>query len=142
MKNLPKFIYLQIGEDCDCDDFNEVCGVEEITWTEEAINDNDIKYKLVEEKMGHFCNRGHKHRTLKGRINCGWCKNIERKRRGKEVVLKLNPKDGDPNGHINWTATGNVRIYHECVKHQSSGGIVCTKEDALLIAEKIVEFLK
>lgn len=50
MKNLPKYIFLQIGEDCECEDFDEVRRLAEITWNEEAINDNDIKYKLVETK--------------------------------------------------------------------------------------------
>lgn len=50
MKNVPKKIYLQIGDDCDCDDFAEMVieHGEDITWCEDKINDNDIKYKLIE----------------------------------------------------------------------------------------------
>lgn len=48
MKNLPKFIYLQVGEDCECDDFDEIRAIEEVTWNDERLNDNDIKFKLVE----------------------------------------------------------------------------------------------
>ena len=50
MKNLPKYIFLQIGEDCDCQDWNIIYPREEITWCVDKINDNDIKFKLVEEK--------------------------------------------------------------------------------------------
>ena len=50
-KNIPKIIYLQISDDCDTNDFleesriagNAVCG---ITWCENKINDNDIRYVL------------------------------------------------------------------------------------------------
>ena len=46
MKNIPKKIYLQIGEaDKDCD-FNDLHG---ITWCDERINDNDIEYVFVED---------------------------------------------------------------------------------------------
>lgn len=42
MKNIPKKIYLQIGDGCPDDvDFNELRGV---TWEVERINDNDIEY--------------------------------------------------------------------------------------------------
>lgn len=44
MKNLPKKIYLQIGEDTPKDfDFNNLGGV---SWCDERINDNDIEYVL------------------------------------------------------------------------------------------------
>ena len=45
MENVPKTIYLQIGEDCPNDvDFNELIG---ISWCEDKINENDIEFKLV-----------------------------------------------------------------------------------------------
>ena len=45
MKNIPKTIYLQIGEECHDDiDFNELSGV---TWCVDKINDNDIEYKVT-----------------------------------------------------------------------------------------------
>lgn len=54
MKNIPKAIYLQIGEiyddvDLDCleDDFFDC---EEVTWHHERINDSDIEYQLVEKE--------------------------------------------------------------------------------------------
>lgn len=50
MKNIPKIIYLQIGDDCESDDFNELRCLpgeqNEITWCEDRINDTDIKYIL------------------------------------------------------------------------------------------------
>lgn len=51
MKNIPKKIYLQIGDDADITisnsipDFNDLCK-EAITWSTERINDNDIEYVL------------------------------------------------------------------------------------------------
>jgi hypothetical protein len=46
MTNIPKTIYLQIGEDCptdDGEDFNKLYGV---SWCAERINENDIEYEL------------------------------------------------------------------------------------------------
>ena len=41
MKNIPKRVYLQIGEDCPKDaDFNELS----VTWCVDRINKNDIVY--------------------------------------------------------------------------------------------------
>ena len=51
-KNIPKEIYLQISDDCDTDDFlkeTKIVGDEGevgITWCEDKINDNDIRYVL------------------------------------------------------------------------------------------------
>jgi len=50
MKNLPKTIYLQIGEDYCCEDWNEIYSSHSITWEVDQINDNDIKYELAEPK--------------------------------------------------------------------------------------------
>ena len=48
MKNLPKKIYLQIGEDCIDKDFNNLV---EVTWCANRINKNDIVYyRKVKEK--------------------------------------------------------------------------------------------
>ena len=45
MENVPKKIYLQIGDDCPNDvDFNELVGV---SWCIDRINDNDIEFILV-----------------------------------------------------------------------------------------------
>ncbi len=49
MKNIPKFIYLQIGDDCECDDWNKVYPSHDVTWQDERIHDTDIKFELVEE---------------------------------------------------------------------------------------------
>lgn len=47
MKNIPKKIYLQIGEDNGIiDDFNKLS---EVTWCEDKINDNDLEYILVKK---------------------------------------------------------------------------------------------
>ena len=49
MKNVPKKIYLQIGEDADLEeDFNELSN-EDITWCKDKINDNDIEYVRVKK---------------------------------------------------------------------------------------------
>jgi hypothetical protein len=51
MKNIPKKIYLQIGEDADVTidnsitDFNDLL-THAITWSSERINENDIEYVL------------------------------------------------------------------------------------------------
>ena len=46
MKNIPKAIYLQIGEDCDAKDFTEVLFDNNITWASNKINENDIRYVI------------------------------------------------------------------------------------------------
>jgi len=50
IKNAPKVIYLQIGGDWDSEDFYECLhrdtGETGITWGEDKINDNDIRYVL------------------------------------------------------------------------------------------------
>ncbi len=50
MKNIPDKIYLQVGADCDADDFNDVYPGEDITWCADQINDNDIEYERVKLK--------------------------------------------------------------------------------------------
>ena len=49
-KNIPKVIYLQIGKDWDSENFYESLhrdtGETGITWCEDKINDNDIRYIL------------------------------------------------------------------------------------------------
>ncbi len=47
MKNIPNKIYLQIGEDCDSDDFKELT---EVTWCEDSIDSNDIQYMRLTNK--------------------------------------------------------------------------------------------
>jgi len=52
MENIPKKIYLQIGEDCPHDvDFNELVGV---SWCADKINENDIEFVLVREDENPF----------------------------------------------------------------------------------------
>ena len=50
MKNIPERIYLQIGEDTphDCN-FEEL---DEVTWCQDKISDNDIEYIRV-KKVDH-----------------------------------------------------------------------------------------
>ena len=55
MKNLPKKIYLQIGEP-ECDDFDEIELNNEVTWCADKINPNDIEYCL-KEKNQTTCNK-------------------------------------------------------------------------------------
>lgn len=43
MKNIPGKIYLQIGDECDSEDFNELS---EVSWCKDKIYDNDIEYTL------------------------------------------------------------------------------------------------
>ena len=56
MKNIPKKIYLQIGENADItidksiNDFNELL-ISAITWSTDKTNDNDIEYILVRENQ-------------------------------------------------------------------------------------------
>ena len=47
-KNIPKVIYLQIGEDCEEKDFSDLEG---ITWCEDRINKNDIRYILDKRQI-------------------------------------------------------------------------------------------
>lgn len=46
IKNLPKRIYLQIGEDCECNDWNDIYPTQEVSWCADKINNNDIVYNL------------------------------------------------------------------------------------------------
>jgi len=43
MKNIPEKIYLQIGDDCDSEDFNELS---EVSWNKDKIYENDIEFTL------------------------------------------------------------------------------------------------
>jgi hypothetical protein len=47
--NLPKEIYLQIGEDCDCEELD--FSSNEITWCVDKINNNDIRYVLDKRQI-------------------------------------------------------------------------------------------
>lgn len=51
IKNLPEKIYLQIGEDCDCDNWDEMYPTHEVTWCADKINDNDIVYILDKRRL-------------------------------------------------------------------------------------------
>ena len=51
-KNVPKTIYLQVGEDCDNkDDFRELVIRNDITWCQDKINKNDIRYVLDKRQI-------------------------------------------------------------------------------------------
>jgi hypothetical protein len=41
MNNIPEKIYLQIGEDCDDEDFNNLS---EVSWNKDKIYENDIEF--------------------------------------------------------------------------------------------------
>lgn len=50
MKNIPERIYLNIGDGVPDDaDFRDL---EEVTWSDERINDNDIVYVIAKEVEG------------------------------------------------------------------------------------------
>jgi len=51
IKNLPKKIYLQIGEDCECSNWNEIYPSHEVSWCEDKIEDNDIVYILDKRRL-------------------------------------------------------------------------------------------
>lgn len=53
MKNIPKKIYLQVGDDAG-DDFNKLHGV---TWCDEKINDSDIAFLLDEKYSKNNVNK-------------------------------------------------------------------------------------
>ena len=44
MKNAPNHIYLNIGAEGECQDFEELVGV---SWCEDRINDDDLEYISV-----------------------------------------------------------------------------------------------
>lgn len=48
MKNKPKRIYLQVGEDNGDEDFN---GLSEVTWSKDRVYDSDIEYVLSDEYL-------------------------------------------------------------------------------------------
>jgi len=56
MKNIPKYIYLQVADDSvlkhelDETDFNKLRHTGEVTWCWHRIYDNDIRYKLIKTK--------------------------------------------------------------------------------------------
>lgn len=50
MKNLPKKIYLNIGDGVPDD--TDFCDLSEVTWSEERINDSDIEYVIAKEVEG------------------------------------------------------------------------------------------
>ena len=52
MKNTPKSIFLQIGEDVDTADWNEI-HPECVSWCAERINENDLEYVLAFELKGN-----------------------------------------------------------------------------------------
>jgi hypothetical protein len=53
MKNIPKTIYLQIGDKVQTGDFREL-SIDDITWSTEKINHNDICYKIRMHENGVF----------------------------------------------------------------------------------------
>jgi hypothetical protein len=53
MKNIPKTIYLQIGDNIQAEDFREL-SPDAITWSTEKINHNDIRYKIRMHEDGVF----------------------------------------------------------------------------------------
>ena len=52
MKNIPNKIYLQIGDECDAEDFDECAESYEVTWSSTRVFDNDIVYYHRKRKNG------------------------------------------------------------------------------------------
>ena len=46
MKNIPKKIYLQVGDECDGEDFKELS---EVSWCKDKIYENDIEFVRIPE---------------------------------------------------------------------------------------------
>jgi hypothetical protein len=51
MKNQPKKIYLNIGADGECQDFEELVGV---SWSDSRINDDDLEYISVSSVLARI----------------------------------------------------------------------------------------
>lgn len=51
IKNLPKKIYLQIGEDCDCEEWEKIYPSHDVSWCEDKVNNNDIVYVLDKRRL-------------------------------------------------------------------------------------------
>jgi hypothetical protein len=72
MKNQPTKIYLNIGADGECQDFEELVGV---SWCEDRINDDDLCYISVSsvlariEELEEYVDRGADYRTVEFTIN-------------------------------------------------------------------------
>lgn len=62
MKNIPKKIYLQVGHDCEFEDFAEMRRDTEITWNNKKIFEDDIEYRLVGENIKKWSSK-HDHET-------------------------------------------------------------------------------
>ena len=52
MKNIPKKIYLQIGDDCMADDFKEL-SKDDITWDNMYCFHNDLEFYYFEEPLAY-----------------------------------------------------------------------------------------
>lgn len=56
MKNIPKYIYLQVADDSvskhelDETDFEDLKHSGEVTWCWHRIHDNDLEFKLIKNK--------------------------------------------------------------------------------------------
>lgn len=87
IKNLPKTIYLQIGGDCDHDDWNKIYPSHEVTWCVDKINNNDIVYRLDKRRLNEPKARS---------VACGHCKDCkylhtEDAANGEDLHLCDNP---------------------------------------------------
>ena len=99
MKNAPKKIFLQIGEDCPDDfDFNNLS---EVSWCEDKIFDNDIEYVLtIKSDNSENINFEKKYNDLKELVQSEsvyWCL--------RSAVKYPSNFDFDDNGYLelfNW----------------------------------------
>ncbi len=84
MKHIPNKIYLQIGEDCDAEDFKDL---NEVTWCQVEIHSNDIEYvrssQQPEDEVEVWCGCGDK--LSKRSDGFYWCLGCDH---GVEILAK------------------------------------------------------
>jgi len=47
---MPKKIYLQVEDDCDCVDYGTMILKHEVIWCIEKVNEHDVEYTLTPKK--------------------------------------------------------------------------------------------
>src|SRR5690606_9455716 len=90
IKNLPKTIYLQIGEDCDHDDWNKIYPSHEVTWCVDKINNNDIVYRLDKRRLNEPKTKEQIFEEIENQFE--YKLNIEEERDKMDLIKKYLPK--------------------------------------------------
>lgn len=86
VKNLPKRIYLQIGEDCDHTDWDKIYPSHEVSWCEDKINDNDIVYSLDKRRLS---NPSSDTRGLVGEIDDNYWKDLQSHANSHDILATV-----------------------------------------------------